>query len=107
MPTITYDYDLFWNQMRIIEYHRAAKKVFTYLKCVKETGGDYLGCIEAVWPLEPAVVIEPPEEPPLLAELLAQMPEDEQSQVATSILEAQARLIEQYATEVEQLHSML
>jgi hypothetical protein len=37
-----------------------------------------------------------------LIELLAQMPEDEQQQFATSILEAQARLRDQYIPEIEE-----
>ena len=98
---------------RILEQHhtiilvRVLKKHVAYMKCVMEAGGDWENpdCLRILrGGLEPP---SPGEELLLLEELLAQMPKDEQLQVATSISEAQVRLRDQYIPELEELINML
>jgi hypothetical protein len=98
---------------RILEEHhtyilvRVLKKHLAYYKCVQEAGGDWEDpdCLKILYG---GIELPPPgEERPWLEELLAQMPEDEQLQVATSILEAQVRLRDQYIPEIEELIGML
>lgn len=93
--------------MSFLGLRQAYREVLAYIKCVRETGGDWLNpdCLRGTLVLpEPG---PPGEELSLLEELLAQMPEDEQRQVAASIQKAQARLLEQYIPELEELTSSL
>ena len=89
------------RQQRAIVVFQALRKHLAYVKCVEETGGDWDNpdCLQIIYgsPEPPP----PGEELPLI-ELLAQMPEDEQLQVAASILEAQTRLRDQYIPEIEE-----
>ena len=95
------------RQQLAIMVFRELKTHLAYVKCVQETGGDWDNpdCLRIMYgsPEPPP----PGEELPVLEELLAQMPEEDQPHVAASILEAQARLIEQYAAEFEGLIGML
>jgi hypothetical protein len=107
------------RQQLAIMVFRELKTHLAYVKCVQETGGDWENpdCLRIVYgspePPPPGEELPVPMPPsslrvlqgtalPVLEELLAQMPEDEQQQVATSILEAQARLMEQYIPEIEE-----
>lgn len=108
MP-ISYDARLFRSRMAVIQNNKWAKKVLAYAKCVRATGGDWSNpdCMKLVWPMGPYVTINPPDEPSLIEELLAQMPEEAQQHAAELLLEAQARLIEQSTAELEELNSQL
>jgi len=105
---LTIDKDMLYLIKKMIEQIKAIKRVLAYVKCVRETGGDWANpdCMFPKRKIEIPEGYDYQEEIPLLEELLAQMPEDEQRQVATSITNAQVGLIEQYTTEVEKLSGM-
>ena len=107
MAVFTIDEEYFRIVMKMIEMVRAFHRAQAYFRCVRGKGGDWTD-LECMGLSEKVEIPSPsPPDPLLLTELLGELPEDEQRQVAASLRRAGDRVIERCTAELEEWSNII